>query len=239
MSVLALEQLVAGYGPIRVVRDVSLTVDEGEAVALLGRNGAGKTTTLKAALGMVRVFSGRVLYRGRDVMRFATHRRAMLGMGYVPDDRRIFPELTVRENLEVAIKRGMKQRGTKKVSCWNIDRIYQLMPWLKEIERRRGGFLSGGEQQMLTIARTMMGNPEVLLLDEPTEGLAPHFVRLVSDLIKELKSSGIAVLLAEQNLRFITPLADRVYVLESGELRLEGTMAAMAERQDVRALLAL
>jgi branched-chain amino acid transport system ATP-binding protein len=155
-------------------------------------------------------------------------------MGYVPDDRRIFPELTVRENLEV----GMK-RGTKKVSGWTIDRIYRLMPWLKEIERRRGGFLSGGEQQMLTIARAMMGNPEVLLLDEPTEGLAPHFVRLVSDLIKELKSSGIAVLLAEQNLRFITPLADRVYVLESGELRLEGTMAAMAERQDVRTLLAL
>ena len=126
MSVLALEQLVAGYGPIRVVRDVSLTVDEGEAVALLGRNGAGKTTTLKAAIGMVQVFSGRVLYRGRDVTRFATHRRAMLGMGYVPDDRRIFPELTVRENLEVAIK-----RGTKKVSGWTIDRIYRLMPWLK------------------------------------------------------------------------------------------------------------
>jgi len=234
MSVLAVEELVAGYGPIRVVRDVSLTLDEGEAVALLGRNGAGKTTTLKATLGMVHVFSGRVLYRGRDVTRLVTHRRALLGMGYVPDDRRIFPELTVRENLEVAIK-----RGTKKGSGWTIDRIYRLMPWLEEIERRRGGFLSGGEQQMLTIARTMMGNPEVLLLDEPTEGLAPHFVRLVSDLIKELKSSGIAVLLAEQNLRFITPLADRVYVLESGELRLQGTMAAMAERQDVRTLLAL
>jgi branched-chain amino acid transport system ATP-binding protein len=234
MSVLALEQVVAGYGPIRVVRDVSLAVGEGEVVALLGRNGAGKTTTLKAALGMVRVFSGRVLYRGRDVTRLATHRCAMLGMGYVPDDRRIFPELTVRENLEVAIKRGSKNGRS-----WTLERIYQLMPWLKEIQRRRGGFLSGGEQQMLTIARTMMGNPEVLLLDEPTEGLAPHFVRLVSDLVKDLKSSGIAVLLAEQNLRFITPLADRVYVLESGELRLEGTMAAMAERQDVRALLAL
>ncbi len=234
MSVLALEQLVAGYGPIRVVRDVSLAVGEGEVVALLGRNGAGKTTTLKAGLGMVRVFSGRVLYCGRDVTRLATHRRAMLGMGYVPDDRRIFPELTVRENLEVAIKHGSKNgRG------WTLERIYQLMPWLKEIQRRRGGFLSGGEQQMLTIARTMMGNPEVLLLDEPTEGLAPHFVRLVSNLVKDLKSSGIAVLLAEQNLRFITPLADRVYVVESGELRLEGTMAAMAERQDVRALLAL
>jgi branched-chain amino acid transport system ATP-binding protein len=234
MSVLALEQLVAGYGPIRVVRDVSLTVDEGEVVALLGRNGAGKTTTLKAALGMVRVFSGRVRYRGRDVTRLATYRRATLGMGYVPDDRRIFPELTVRANLEVAIK-----RGSKKASGWTIERIYQLMPWLREIQRRRGGFLSGGEQQMLSIARTMMGNPEVLLLDEPTEGLAPHFVRLVGDLVKELKSCGIAVLLAEQNLRFITPLADRVYVLESGELRLEGPMAALAEKQEVRALLAL
>jgi len=234
MSVLALEQLVSGYGPIRVVRDVSLTVDEGEVVALLGRNGAGKTTTLKAALGMARVFSGRVLYRGREVTRLATYRRATLGMGYVPDDRRIFPELTVRENLEVAIK-----RGPMRVSGWTIERIYLLMPWLKEIQRRRGGFLSGGEQQMLTIARTMMGNPAVLLLDEPTEGLAPHFVRLVGDLVKELKASGIAVLLAEQNLRFITPLADRVYVLESGELRLEGAMAALAEKQEVRALLAL
>jgi len=234
MSLLALEQLAAGYGPIRVVHDLSLTVGEGEVVALLGRNGAGKTTTLKATLGMVRVFSGRVLYRGREVTRLATHRRAMFGMGYVPDDRRIFPELTVRENLEVAIK-----RRTRTISGWTIGRVYRLMPWLKEIQRRRGGFLSGGEQQMLTIARTMMGNPQVLLLDEPTEGLAPHFVRLVGDLVKELKSSGTAVLLAEQNLRFVTPLADRVYVLESGELRLEGTMAAMSEKREVRALLAL
>jgi len=233
MSVLALEGLVAGYGPIRVVHDLSLTVGEGEVVALLGRNGAGKTTTLKAALGMVRVFSGQVLYKGRDLTHVATHRRALLGMGYVPDDRRIFPDLTVRENLEIALKPGAGK------AHWTIDRVYQLMPWLREIQRRRGGFLSGGEQQMLTIARTMMGNPQVLLLDEPTEGLAPHFVGLVSDLVTDLKSSGIAVLLAEQNVRFITSLADRVYVLESGELRLEGTMAAMAEKQEVRALLAL
>ena len=233
MSTLVLEELVAGYGPIRVVRHVSLTINQGEVVALLGRNGAGKTTTLKAALGLVRVFSGHVLYRGRDVTRFAPHRRAMLGMGYVPDDRRIFPELTVRENLEVAIKPRL-QGGR-----WTLARVYELMPWLREIQHRRGGFLSGGEQQMLTIARTMMGNPDVLLLDEPTEGLAPHFVRLISDLLRELKASGTAVLLAEQNLRFITPLADRLYVLESGELRLEGTMAAMADKQEIRALLAL
>jgi len=233
MNVLALEGLVAGYGPIHVVHDLNLTVGEGEVVALLGRNGAGKTTTLKATLGMVHMFSGRTLYKGRDVTRLATHRRAMLGMGYVPDDRRIFPELTVRENLEIAIKPGAGN------TRWTIGRIYQLMPWLREIQRRRGGFLSGGEQQMLTIARTMMGNPEMLLLDEPTEGLAPHFVRLISDLVRELKASGTAVLLAEQNLRFVSPLADRVYVLESGELRLEGTMAAMVEKQEVRALLAL
>jgi branched-chain amino acid transport system ATP-binding protein len=234
MSVLVLKQLVAGYGPIRVVRDLSVTVGEGEVVALLGRNGAGKTTTLKAAMGMVRVFSGQVLYRERDVTRLPTHRRALLGLGYVPDDRRIFPELTVGENLQIAMRPGSKNaRG------WTLARAYELMPWLREIQRRRGGFLSGGEQQMLTIARTMMGNPEVLLLDEPTEGLAPHFVRLVSDLVKELKACGTAVLLAEQNLRFITPLADRVYVLESGELRLEGSMAAMAENQEVRVLLAL
>ncbi len=234
MSLLAMEQLEAGYGPIRVVRALNLSIEAGEVVALLGRNGAGKTTTLKAALGLVRVFSGRVRYRDRDITRLPTYRRALLGMGYVPDDRRIFPELTVRENLEVAQKTGSNHaRG------WTVQRIYQLMPWLKEIERRRGGFLSGGEQQMLTIARTMMGNPEVLLLDEPTEGLAPHFVSLVGELVKQLKASGTTVLLAEQNLRFITPLADRVYVLESGELRLEGTMAAMAEKQEVRALLAL
>jgi branched-chain amino acid transport system ATP-binding protein len=234
MSVLALEQLIAGYGPIRAVHGVSLSLEPGEVVALLGRNGAGKTTILKAVLGIARVFSGRVLYRDRDITRLRTYRRAMLGMGYVPDDRRIFPELTVRENLDVARKPGASKDG-----AWNLRRIYQLMPWLKEIEGRRGGVLSGGEQQMLAIARTMMGNPDVLLLDEPNEGLAPHFVRLVSDLVKELKTSGLAVLLAEPSLRFITPLADRVYVLESGELRLEGTVAEMAEKQEVRALLAL
>ncbi len=233
MSLLELNNLVAGYGRIRVLHGVSLTVEPGQVVALLGRYGAGKSSTLKAAMGLVRVFSGKVLYRGNDLRRFPTHRRARLGLGYVPEDRRIFAELSVRENLEIGGKAGPATPG------WTRSRIVQLMPWLAEMERRRGGFLSGGEQQMLTIARSLMGNPEVILLDEPTEGLAPHFVRLIGDLVLELKRSGVAVLLAEQNLKFITRLADRVYVLESGELRVSGTVAEISRGDQVKALLAL
>jgi branched-chain amino acid transport system ATP-binding protein len=233
MSLLEIRNLVAGYGKIRVLHGVSLTVDAGEVVALLGRNGAGKSTTLKSVMGMARVFSGEVSFGGRDLLRLRTHRRAQLGVGYVPDDRRIFPELTVRENLEIGIKARDGQRR------WTRERVLQLMPFLADLEARRGGFLSGGEQQMLTIARTLMGNPEVLLLDEPTEGLAPHFMRLIGDLVLQLKGTGMAVLLAEQNLRFVTRLADRVYVLESGEMRLEGTVQEMGEKEEVKTLLAL
>jgi branched-chain amino acid transport system ATP-binding protein len=232
VSLLAIHDLAAGYGPIRVLHGLSLIAERGEVVALLGRNGAGKTTTLKAVAGLARIFSGRVMYGGEDITRWPAYRRARLGLGYVPEDRRIFAELSVRENLETGRRPGSQ-------GPWTLERIRQLMPWLPPIERRRGGFLSGGEQQMLAIARTLMGNPQFLLLDEPTEGLAPDFVRLISDLVAELKREGIAVLLAEQNLRFINRLADRVYVLESGELRLEGTTAEMAAREEVRTLLAL
>jgi branched-chain amino acid transport system ATP-binding protein len=234
VSLLELKNLVAGYGLIRVLHGISLSVGPGEVVALLGRNGAGKSTTLKAIVGLARVFSGQVLHGGRDITAWPVHRRVQLGLGYVPEDRRIFPELTVRENLEVARKPGRGRRV-----MWTVEQISQRMPWLKEIEHRRGGFLSGGEQQMLTIARTLMGNPELLLLDEPTEGLAPQFVRLTGDLVLELKRGGTAVLLAEQNLRFISRLADRVYVLESGELRLEGGVGEMGENEQVKTLLAL
>ncbi len=233
MSLLEIRNLVAGYGKIRVLHGVSLAVGAGEVVALLGRNGAGKSTTLKSVMGLARVFSGEALFGGRDLLRLRTHRRAQLGVGYVPDDRRIFPELTVRENLEIGIK---ARNGNQ---AWSRERVLQLMPFLADLEARRGGFLSGGEQQMLTIARTLMGNPEVLLLDEPTEGLAPHFMRLIGDLVLQLKKTGMAVLLAEQNLRFVSRLADRVYVLESGEMRLEGTMEQMGEKEEVKTLLAL
>ncbi len=228
------DNVVAGYGAIRVLHGVSLAVDVGEVVALVGRNGAGKSTTLKAAAGLLHVFSGQLRFKSRDICHRPAHQRARLGLGYVPEDRRIFPELSVRENLEVARKSGTDGR-----SSWTLERIFTLMPWLADIQNRRGGVLSGGEQQMLTIARTMMGNPELLLLDEPTEGLAPQFVRLIRDQVQELKRSGVAVLLAEQNLAFVKRLADRVYVLESGEIRLSGGVSELSEKQELKALLAL
>ncbi len=226
---LRLEALRAGYEGIAVLHGVDLEVREGEVVALLGRNGAGKTTTIKSVMGLVRVFGGRVVYRGTDLTRLPPFRRAQLGLGYVPDDRRIFPELTVRENLLIAHRPGP----------WTLDRVYQLLPRLQEIENRRGGLLSGGEQQMLTIARTLMANPRLLLLDEPTEGLAPLIVEEIARLVLELKREGMPVLLAEQNLRFTGKVADRAYVLETGEVRIAGPMEELLHKEEVVALLAL
>ena len=233
MMLLEFDDLIAGYGAIRVLHGVTVHLNAGEVVALLGRNGAGKSTTLRSAMGMARVFSGQVRFQGRDLAGSAVYRRARLGLGYVPQERRIFPELTVRENLEV----GRKPR--RQNPRWTLARIFELMPWAAEIQQRRGGLLSGGEQQMLTIARTMMGDPEVLLLDEPTEGLAPQYVRLVGDLVLQLKQAGVAVLLAEHNLHFVKRLADRVYVLESGDIRGSGTAAELEGKQELKALLAL
>ncbi|MFB3915100.1 MAG: ABC transporter ATP-binding protein [Terriglobales bacterium] len=234
MNVLEYSNVVAGYDAIRVLHEVSLQMAAGEVVALLGRNGAGKSTTLKAAAGLVRVFSGSITFNGRVLTGLPAYRRAQAGIGYVPEDRRIFPELTVRENLTVAARRR-SENGNQ----WSLKRIFELMPWLVDIQKRRGGVLSGGEQQMLTIARTLMGNPTVLLLDEPTEGLAPQFVRLICDLILELKRSGLAVLLAEESLHFIKRVADCVYVLESGEVRLAGAVAEVTQKEELKALLAL
>ncbi|MEJ5335867.1 MAG: ABC transporter ATP-binding protein [Thermus sp.] len=226
---LVLEDLRAGYGDIPVLHGVSLEMREGEVVALLGRNGAGKTTLIKAVMGLVRTFSGRVRYGGVDLTPLPPFRRALKGLGYVPDDRRIFPELTVRENLLVAARPGP----------WNLEKVYDLLPRLREIQHRRGGLLSGGEQQMLTIARTLMTNPRLLLLDEPTEGLAPLLVEEIAHLVRSLKGEGMPILLAEQNLRFTGAVADRAYVLETGEVRLEGRMADLLEREEVAALLSL
>lgn len=228
MSLRVLE-LQAGYGGILVLHGVSLEVGEGEVVALLGRNGAGKTTTIKAIMGLVQIQGGRILYGETDLTRLPSFRRAQLGLGYVPDDRRIFPELTVRENLLVAHRPGP----------WTLERVYRLLPRLQEIENRRGGLLSGGEQQMLTIARTLMANPRLLLLDEPTEGLAPLIVEEIAHLVEELKLEGMPVLLAEQNLRFTGRVADRGYVLETGEVRVEGSMQELLRKDEVVALLSL
>ncbi|AEV15127.1 ABC transporter protein [Thermus sp. CCB_US3_UF1] len=226
---LRLEGFRAGYGGIPVLHGLDLEVREGEVVALLGRNGAGKTTTLKGIMGLVRSQGGRVVYRDQDLARMPPFLRAQLGLGYVPDDRRIFPELTVRENLLIAHRPGP----------WTLDRVYGLLPRLQEIENRRGGLLSGGEQQMLTLARTLMTNPRFLLLDEPTEGLAPLIVEEIARLLLELKREGMPILLAEQNLRFTGRVADRAYVLETGEIRLSGPMGELMHREEVAALLSL
>lgn len=228
MSLRVLE-LQAGYGGIPVLHGVTLEVGEGEVVALLGRNGAGKTTTIKAIMGLVQIQGGRILYGETDLTRLPSFRRAQLGLGYVPDDRRIFPELTVRENLLIAHRPGP----------WTLERVYRLLPRLQEIETRRGGLLSGGEQQMLTIARTLMANPRLLLLDEPTEGLAPLIVEEITRLVEELKREGMPVLLAEKNLRFTGRVADRGYVLETGEVRVEGSMQELLRKDEVVALLSL
>ncbi|MEZ0348127.1 MAG: ABC transporter ATP-binding protein [Thermus sp.] len=226
---LVVRGLRAGYGGIPVLHGVDLEVGEGEVVALLGRNGAGKTTLIKALMGMVRIFAGQVVYRGQDLTHLPPFRRAVLGLGYVPDDRRIFPELTVRENLLVAHRPG----------AWDLERVYQTLPRLREIQDRRGGLLSGGEQQMLTIARTLLTNPKILLLDEPTEGLAPLIVEEIARLVLALKAEGMPILLAEQNLRFTGKVADRAYVLETGEVRLTGPMGELLHREEVAALLSL
>jgi branched-chain amino acid transport system ATP-binding protein len=220
---LAVEDVHTSYGLSRVLFGVSLEVAAGECVCLLGRNGVGKTTTMRSIMGLTAPTSGRVLWQGRDITGWAPHRVARAGIGFVPEDRRIFAELTVWENLDVA------QRAAKRRSRWTIESVSELFPVLKEFRDRRGGYLSGGQQQMLTIARTLMGNPELLLLDEPSEGLAPLIVETLRLKIAELKAQGLTILLAEQGVAFSLSLADRVYVLEKGTIRHSGPAAELRE----------
>jgi branched-chain amino acid transport system ATP-binding protein len=222
---LELEGVQAGYGLSRVLHGVTLVARAGEVVSLLGRNGAGKSTTLKAAVGLVEVTGGVVRFDGRVITRRPTHEIGRLGVGYVPEDRRIFSDLTVAENLSV---------GARGTGVWSAARVYQFFPKLEELARRRAGSLSGGEQQMLTVARTLMGNPRVLLLDEPSEGLAPVIVRALGDQIAALKREGLTILLSEQNLKFAARLADRAYIIEKGEIRFEGPMASLMADEAVR-----
>jgi branched-chain amino acid transport system ATP-binding protein len=224
---LKLEGVTAQYGKSRVLQGVDLEVREGEAVALLGRNGVGKTTTLRSIMGLTPPSAGEVLWRGKPITGWAPHRVAKLGIGFVPEDRRIFGELTTWENLDVA------RRVSGRSGPWTIETVGELFPKLNELRERQGGFLSGGEQQMLTIARTLMLNPELLLLDEPSEGLAPLVVDQLLERIGALKRQGLTILLAEQGVDFSLSLADRVYVLEKGAVRFSG---AAAELRDDAAL---
>jgi len=222
---LELEAVQAGYGLSQVLHGVSLSARAGEVVSLLGRNGAGKSTTLKAIVGLVEVTGGVIRLDGREITRRPTHEISRLGVGYVPEDRRIFGDLTVEENLKVGEKGG---------GVWGTTRVDRFFPKLEELAGRRAGSLSGGEQQMLTVARTLMGNPRLLLLDEPSEGLAPVIVRALGDQIAALKREGLTILLSEQNLKFAARLADRAYIIEKGEIRFDGPMATLMDDEGIR-----
>jgi len=230
MALLELSHVETYYDDSHILFDLSLTVEAGEVVCLLGRNGAGKTTTVRSIVGLTPPRSGRITLRGHDLVGLPPFRIARQGIGFVPEDRRVFFNLTVQENLEVA----RKTWGNGGSSAWTAERVYELFPILRERRRQAGGTLSGGEQQMLTIARTLMGNPEILLLDEPSEGLAPLVVDNLRQQLGRLKASGLTIVLAEQNVRFVSELGDRVYILEKGMVRYQGSMAEFLADEQVR-----
>jgi branched-chain amino acid transport system ATP-binding protein len=217
------------YGGAHVLFDIDLTLARGEILALLGRNGAGKSTTLKSVIGLVPPASGTVRFDGVPVEKQPSYMLARLGIGYVPEERRIFSELTVEENLEVG--RQPKRAGAP---YWTPDALFHLFPNLAELRKRMGSRISGGEQQMLTIARTLMGNPLLLLLDEPSEGLAPKVVEGMAETVRRLKREGLTVLLSEQNLRFAARVADRGAIIEKGRIRYAGPMSALLADEAVQ-----
>jgi len=229
-SRLELRSVHTHYATSHILFDVSLEVNQGESVCLLGRNGAGKTTTLKSIMSLAPASAGSILFNGVDLVGRAPYEIARLGIGYVPDERLIFPDLTVRENLEIAIKPGAAGAPAQ----WTVERIYELFPALQPLNARLGGYLSGGEQQMLTIGRTLMGNPSLLLLDEPVEGVAPVVVQELTRQIKALKTMGLTILFAEQNMHFATEMSDRAYVIEKGRIRFQGTMRELAANEEIK-----
>src|SRR5882724_7754670 len=226
---LLVKDLHAYYGRAHILQGVSLEAGPGEVVALLGRNGAGKSTLMKAIMGLVPAAGGQVTFDGRRVERLSPYRIARLGLGYVPEDRRIFTELTVMENLSVGL-----QPPRKDAPAWTEDKLFALFPNLAAMRERAGGRMSGGEQQMLTIARTLMGNPRCVLLDEPSEGLAPIIVEQMANTIIRLKAEGLTVLRSEQNLHFARLVSNRAYILEKGRIRYEAAMAALMADEAAR-----
>jgi len=225
---LAVEGIHTYYGLSHILFGVSLRVEPGEVVCLLGRNGAGKTTTMKSIIGLTPPKRGNIQFKNEEITGIQPYLLARKGMAYVPDDRRIFADLTVRENLEIAERKAREMQG------WSMERVYELFPALKDIQSRKGGFLSGGEQKMLAIARALMGNPELLLLDEPTEGLAPVLVYALEEQIRRLKEVGLTVFLAEQNVRSALRLSDRGYIIDNGQIRYQGSVEELKENEEVR-----
>lgn len=225
---LELQHIHVYYGLSHILFDVSLSVNRSQVVCLLGRNGAGKTTTLKSIMGLAPPKTGKILFKGETVTGKPPYQLCRKGIGYVPDDRRIFTDLTVFENLEIAFRTSPGR------DQWNTDRVFDLFPALRKLSPRKGGLLSGGEQKMLAIARALVGNPECLLLDEPTEGLAPAMVQIFRDRIRRLKASGLTVLLAEQNVKFTLSLSDFGYIIDDGRICYHGTVSQIQENEDIR-----
>jgi len=226
--------LKAWYGAAQILYDINLQVKRGEVVALMGRNGAGKSTTLKTLMGLMDKHKGTVSFMGHDISDAQAHQIASLGMGFVPEDRRIFTDLTVTENLEVGRQPARQWPDGSDAPVWTPQDLYKLFPNLGEMTDRPGGRMSGGEQQMLTVGRTLMGNPFLVLLDEPSEGVAPVIVEQMAHMILELKTKGVSILLSEQNLHFAELVSDRAYVLEKGQIRFEGTIAELSRAEDIR-----
>lgn len=225
---LEVHEIHTSYGRSRALFGVSLAVPNGACVCLLGRNGVGKTTTMRSIMGLTPASSGQVIWKGEDITRRRPFEIARAGIGFVPEDRRVFADLSVHENLEVG------GRAAARPGPWSIDRVFDLFPKLRELSRRRSGYLSGGEQQMLTIGRTLMGNPELLLLDEPSEGLAPLVVESLLEQVGKLKAQGLTILLAEQGLHFSLALADHVYVLQKGAVVYSGPASALRDDPKLR-----
>jgi branched-chain amino acid transport system ATP-binding protein len=215
------------YGTSHILFGVSLNVEKGEAVCLLGRNGAGKTTTFRSIIGLTAPKAGSIKFKGQEIVGKPPYRIAQMGIGFVPDDRRIFPDLTVRQNILVA-------RREKEGGAWNLDTIYHLFPKLKELETHMGNQLSGGEQQMLTVARTLMTNPQLVLLDEPGEGLAPLVVKAMGEQLGQIKKTGITMLICEHNVGLSIALSDRCYVMDKGTIRFQGTIDDLKKNEEVR-----
>lgn len=227
--ILEMRDVHAYYGTSHVLFGVSLDISAGETVCLMGRNGAGKSTTLRSIMGLNPPRSGSIRFQGEEIQGKRPHRLARLGIGYVPEDRQIFPNLTVRENLDIGTASGRKVAGG-----WDVDRVYDLFPVLRKYDSKPGEQLSGGEQQMLTIARTLMGNPALILLDEPTEGLAPVIVLALKEMILRLKEVGTTILLSEQNVKFATKVSDRVFIIDHGMIRYRNDVAGFLRDEGVQ-----
>lgn len=231
---LEVKDLNTFYGTSHVLQGISLTVGEGELVALLGRNGMGKSTTLKSIMGLVKPKSGSIRFKGQEIIGYPPYKTARAGIGYVPEERRIFPNLSVVDNLLLGVKGG-KIRNPEDPKTWTIERIFRHFPMLEKRADQKGRFLSGGEQQMLTIGRSLMGNPELLLVDEPTEGLAPLMVKEVRDVLAEINKAGVSIFLVEHNLKVAMSLAHRIYLMGKAHVGFSGTVEELQANPEIRA----